>query len=202
MKKLIIALLLVVSSPTSNSQTVKLGGLFDFMLGNKNLTHELGPDVNIEYLLDGIPISLSGCVRLHLSELNDEKFKFSRGYTYNIYSLGIVVKYYPIRWDIEPYIGCGLFYNFNNSKASEMPYFINGYLINPNIIGYNFSTEISGGLIFSARNPINFIFEITQSFNKPSYDLILLDSDNNKTIKKEQFNFNSFFIKLGVRFGL
>lgn len=202
MVKITILIVFLMNFAYTNSQSFKLGGSFDLMLGNKYLTYELGPAVNIEYLFEAVPISINGCVRLHLSELNDETYKFSWGYTYTIYSIGSIIKYYPINWDINPYIALGLFYNFNNAKASEMPSFINGYLVGQNIVEHNFSTEISGGLIFSARDIINFIFEVTQTFNKPEYDLILIDYDNNKTIKKAQFNFNSLFLKLGVRFGL
>lgn len=173
------------------------------MLGNENLSIEIGPAINLEYLLDAVPISINGCVRLHYSELNDNTFKFSYGYSYTIYSIGTIIKYYPIRWNIEPYVGYGFFYNFNNSNATEMASFTSiGTILSSNIVEHNFSSEITVGLIFSAKTPVNLFFEVTQTFNKPDYDLILLDYDYNKTIKKEKFNFNSLFIKLGVRFVL
>lgn len=173
------------------------------MLGNENLSIEIGSSINFEYLLNAIPISINGCARLHYSELNDNTHKFSWGYSYTVYSIGAVIKYYPIRWDIDPYIGYGLFYNFNNSNASGMPtIFSTGYLISSNIIEHNFSTELNAGLILTAKTPVNLFFEVTQTFNKPEYDLILLDSDYNKTTRKEEFNFNALIIKLGVRFGL
>lgn len=77
-----------------------------------------------------------------------------------------------------------------------------GSLLSSNIVEHNFSSEITGGLILSAKTPVNLFVEVTQTFNKPDYDLILLDSDYNKTTRKEKFNFNALFIKLGVRFGL
>lgn len=202
MTKVLISLVFLMSFTYTNSQSFKLGGSFDFMLGNKYLAYELGPAVNIEYLLEAVPISINGCARLHLSGLNDETYKFSLGHTYVIYSVGTSIKYYPISWDIEPYIAFGLFYNFIKTNSSGHPSFINGFIVSPNIDENNFSTEITGGLILSAKTPINFIVEVTQAFNKPDYDLILIDYDNNKTTKKEKFNFNSLFIKLGVRFGL
>jgi len=201
MKKIIV--LIFYFCILVSAQNFKLGGSFDFMLGNKNLAIEVGPAINLEYLLDVIPISINGCVRLHYSELNDNTYKFSWGYTYSTYSIGTIIKYYPITWDIEPYIALGLFYNFNNAKASEMASpFINGYTVGQKIVEHNFSTELTGGLILTAKTPINLFVEVTQSFNKPDYDLILLDSDNNKTTRKEKFNFNALFIKLGVRFNI
>lgn len=202
MKEIIFVFIIIIPYYTS-SQSFKLGGSFDFMLGNENLSIEIGPAINIEYLLDAVPISINGCARLHYSELNDETHKFSWGYSYTIYSIGTIIKYYPIRWDIEPYIGCGLFYNFNKSNASEMASFTSlGYLIDSKIVEHNFSSEITGGLILTAKTPVNLFFEVTQTFNKPEYDLIQLDSDYNKTTRKAEFNFNTLLIKLGVRFGL
>jgi len=202
MKRIIFVFIIFIPYYTS-SQSFKLAGSLDLMLGNENLSIEIGPAINLEYLLDAIPISINGCVRLHYSELNDNTFKFSYGYSYTIYSIGTIIKYYPIRWDIEPYIGCGLFYNFNNSNASEMPSFISiGYFKGSKIVEQNFSSEITGGVVLTAKTPVNFFIEVTQTFNKPDYDLILSDSDLNKTVTKEQLNFNSLFIKLGVRFGL
>jgi hypothetical protein len=172
------------------------------MPGNKNLTIEVGPAINIEYSLDAFPISINGCVRLHYSELNDETFKFSYGYAYSIYSAGTIIKYYPIKWDIVPYIALGLFYNFIHTNHSEMANFINGYIVSQKTVEQNISTEITGGLILSAKTPVNLIVEVTQSFNKLDYNLIPSDSDHNTTTRKEKFNFNALFIKLGVRFGL
>jgi hypothetical protein len=201
--KRIILMVILLNFVNISPQNFKLGGSFDFMLGNENLSIEIGPAINLEYLLDAIPISISGCARIHYSELNDETHKFSWGYSYIIYSVGAIIKYYPIRWDIEPYIGYGVFYNFTNSNASEMASFTSiGYLIGSNIVKHNFSSEITGGLILTAKTPVNLFFEVTKSFNKPEYDLILLDSDNNKTARKEQFNFSALLIKLGIRFGL
>lgn len=202
MKRIIFVFIIFIPYYTS-SQSFKLGSSFDLMLGNENLSFEMGSAINLEYLLNAIPISIIGCVRLHYSELNDNTFKFSYGYSYTIYSIGTIIKYYPIRWDIEPYVGYGFFYNFNNSNATGMASFTSiGTLLSSNIVEHNFSSEITVGLVFSAKTPLNLFVEVARTFNKPDYDLILLDYDNNKTIKKEQFNFNSLFIKLGVRFVL
>jgi hypothetical protein len=200
--KFLVTIFFLLSFAEIKPQNFKLGGSFGLMLGNKYLAYNLGPTVNIEYLLEVVPISINGCVRLHLSELNDETYKFSWGYTYTIYSLGTIIKYYPISWDIEPYIALGLFYNFNNVESSGHPAFINGYLVGQKIVEYNFATEITGGLILSAKTPANLFVEVTQTFNKPNYDLIMIDSDGNKTTKNEEFNFNSLFLKLGVLFSL
>lgn len=203
MVKLIVLIIFLTNFICIYAQSLKLGGSFDLMLGNENLSIEIGPAINIEYLLDAIPVSINGCARLHYSELNDNTYKFSWDYSYTVYSIGAIIKYYPIRWDIEPYIGCGLFYNFNNSNTLEMPTLLNGYLVSPNIDENNFSTEISGGIVLSAKSPVNFIFEVTQTFNEPQYDLIRGDYEGKLiSSEKKTFNFNSFLIKLGVRFGL
>lgn len=202
MKMFLVTALILMSFVEIKPQNFKLGGSFDLMLGNENLSVEIGPAINIEYLFDALPISINGCARIHLTELNDEKHKFSSASGYTIYSIGAIIKYYPFIWDIEPYIGYGLYYNFYKVKGSEMQHFVNGFLTSPVIDKNNFSSEITVGLTLTAKTPVNLIVEVTQSFNKPDYDLILLDSDYNKTTRKEEFNFNALFIKLGVRFGL
>ena len=202
MKRIIFVFIIFIPYYTS-SQSFKLGGSFDLMLENKDLAHELGPTVNIEYLFESLPISINGGARIHYSAINNETYKFSWSYNYIIYSIVTSIKYYPFSWDIEPYIACGLSYNFiNKNNSSGHPYFNNGYIVGQNIVEHNFSSEITGGLILSAKTPVNLFFEVTQTFNKPEYDLIFIDYDNNKTTRKEKFNFSALLIKLEVRFGL
>lgn len=203
MKKFLVSVIIFLSFAKIKPQDFKLGGSLDLMLGNENLAYELGPAVNIEYLFESLPISINGGARIHYSAINNETYKFSWSYDYIIYSIVTSIKYYPFSWDIEPYIACGLLYNFiNKNNSSGHPYYNNGYIVGQNIVEHNFSTEITGGLILSAKTPVNLFVEVTQTFNKPDYDLFLIDYYNNKTTKKEKFNFNSLFIKLGVRFNL
>ena len=202
MKKFLVSVIIFLSFAEIKPQNFKIGGSFNFMLGNKNLAYELGPAINIEYLFDDLPISINGCARFRLSALNNDTYQFSWSNDYTIYSLGTIIKYYPYKWDIEPYIAYGLFYNSFNSNSSGHPTFINGFIISPKIDKNNLSSEITAGLILTAKTPVNIVFEVTQSFNKLDYDLIMLDSDYNKKTLKEEFNFNALFIKLGVRFSL
>lgn len=124
MVKLIVLMAFLINFEYTIPQSFKLGGSIDFMLENENLSIEIGPAINLEYLLDAVPISISGCARLHYSELNDETHKFSWGYSYTIYSIGTIIKYYPINWDINPYFALGLFYNFNDEESSGMPHLL------------------------------------------------------------------------------
>lgn len=203
MVKLFVLLIFVMNFEYISPQSFKLAGSLDFMLGNKDLAIEVGPAINMEYLFESLPISINGGARIHYSVLNNNTFKFSWGYSYTIYSIVSSIKYYPFSWDIEPYIAFGLSYNFiNKNNSSGHPYFNNGYIVGQNIVEHNFSSEITGGLILSAKTPVNLFVEVTQTFNKPDYDLFIIDYYNNKTTKKDKFNFNSLFIKLGVRFGL
>ena len=201
MKKTFLAFIIFIPYYIS-PQSFKIGTSFDLMLGNENLSIEIGPAINLEYLLYASQVSITGCARLHYSELNNNTFKFSWSYSYTVYSIGAIIKYYPIKWDIEPYLACGIFYNFIDKNSSEMPTFINGYIVSTNIVEHNTSTEITGGLILSAKTPFNIIVEITQSFNKPAYDLVQMDFNNKITTSKEKFNFNALIIKMGIRFGL
>lgn len=203
MVKLIAIIIFLMHFVCTYAQSLKMGGSFDLMLGNEYLEYEIGPSFNAEYLLKSIPISITGCLRVHFSEPNNDTYKFSWGFTYTIYSVGTIIKCYPIRWDIEPYIGGGLFYNFNDASVSEHPSFINGNLVSPIIDANNISAEISGGIVFSAKSSVNFILEVTQTFNEPKYDLVRDDYEGKLiSSEKKTFNFNSFLIKLGVRFGL
>lgn len=51
MKRIIFAFLIFIPYYT-NPQSLKLGGSFDVMLGNENLSIEIGPAINLEYLLE------------------------------------------------------------------------------------------------------------------------------------------------------
>ena len=187
MTKVLISIVFFTNFIFINSQTLRLGISGDFLVGNKYLDYQIGPTFRIEYSPIDIPFSLSGSTRFYLAQLSDENKNIS-GETYTVFSLGVGINYIPINWDIKPFLGFGVLYNANE------------------IIGFknfnNFSTEMTVGLILSAKTTINFIVEVTQTFNKPNYDLIMIDSDGNKTTKNEEFNFNSMFLKLGIRFSI
>jgi hypothetical protein len=149
-------------------QYFRAGLSANFLMKNKNLSYQVGPSLIADYTFEKVPFTISANLRFYLAEFNDESKSFS-GRSMGMTSIGASISYYPIRWAIEPYIGTGFFYNAH--QIDEGPY------IN------NFSMEVTGGLKFSANSRINFISEISQSFDKP-----------------QNFDFNSLFLKLGLLF--
>jgi len=199
-KVYLVLIIIILFNTCINSQSLRLGITADFLVGNKYLNYEFGPALVLDYSFRNIPVSIQGKARFYLSELSEEN-NFSAGYTYTLSSVGVSINYYPIDWDIEPYIGLGIAYNFNDLQQSGNAHFLSeGTIRGPGNLENNFSTEITGGINFSANTPINFIVEVTQTFNKPSYNLGISDKDYNQTIQKTNFNFNSIFLKLGLLF--
>lgn len=202
MKKLIIIIsILGIQFFFNNSRTyaqeLKLGATLDFLTGNKYIDWEVGPTLIIGYKFQKLPLSVRGVTRFYLSQINGREF--SAGYTFTSFNIGAAVNYYPIKWAIEPYVGVGIFYNSNGvtQSGNTSPEY-NG-TIRALKIEKNFSTEITGGIKFSADSPINFIVEITQTFNNPG-KLVISDFDSGQILKKEDINFNSIFLKLGLLF--
>ncbi len=198
MKKLMFIIIFLTNGIYLYSQPFRLGIRADILTGNKYLSWEGGPSLTLDYSLKDISISLQGSTRLYLAELNSSKF--SAGFTYSDLSFGFSVNYYPIHWAIEPYIGLGIFYNINNliQSGNSSPFY-NGTFIYPSDVKNNFSEEITLGIDFSANTPINFIVEITHTFNIPG-KLITFDSINEKIIKEGKLNFNSLFLRIGLSF--
>ena len=185
-----------------NAQSLKAGAAANFLIGNKYLDYQFGPSIFVDYPLKGMPLIIQGNIRFYLSELSNEE-NFSGGYTYKEFNVGGSINYYPIDWVIEPYIGLGVFYNFNNlSLDGILSPSYDGTTRSANNIENNFSTEITGGIKFSASTPINFIVEITQTFNKPTYALVTWsrNSQNNLAVNKKKFNFNSLMLRMGLLF--
>jgi hypothetical protein len=203
MKKLVFTIMFLISSIYLHSQPYRLGINANILTGNEYLNYEIGPSVSLDYRFKHIPFSITGNAIFTLSELSN-KNNLSTGFTRTVFSLGIKVNYYPVTWVIEPYIGLGAFYNFNNINSSgTLSPSSDGIIRAPNNLKNNLSSEITGGLNFSANSSINFIFEIANTFNKPSYDLKTIDTKGEKyitTFSKETFDFNSIFIKLGLYF--
>lgn len=174
-------------SITSFAQSFRLGFTADFLVENRYLNYEFGPAIIIDYSFESIPISIQAKTRFYLSELSGEN-NFSAGYTYTVSGIVMNFNYYPIDWAIEPYLGFGIAYNFNDLRMSgNMHPLINGTIAGAGKIKDNISGELTAGLKLSANTPINFIAEVSQTFNKPKHG-------------ENQFNFNSLFLKLGLLF--
>ena len=201
MKTIFTFIIIIFFQVTNTAQDLKLGGSLDFLLANKYKNYEIGPGIMLEYSFKDIPFSIIGTARFHLSELSEES-KFSFGYTYTVATVGTSIKYSPLSWAIQPYISGGIFYNFNDMKSSGNPTLYNGYLFAQDNLKNNIAFEITGGLKLSANTPINFIVEITRTFNKPHYDVVVNDPDNKLSSKEAKFNFDSLFLRLGLLFTL
>ena len=202
MKKLILFLMLLAGAVYS--QPLRLGIKADILTGNKYLNYEVGPDIELNYFLKRLPVSINACTRFYLGELSNEN-DFSNGFTLTVSSLGISLNYYPLTWPIEPYVGAGVFYNLINLMSSGNPVFIDGTIGGPSNVKNSLSEEITLGLNFSANTPINFVAEVSRTFNQPEYTLNKSDSRSNTysiTSMKEQLDFNSLFLKLGLYFKL
>lgn len=204
-KGALILVIILLSNICIYSQQLKLGVKADFLTGNKYINYQVGPAVALDYSLSQIPFSVQGTVRFSLGELSNEN-QFSTGYAFTVFSAGLSLNYYPVVWPIEPYLSAGVFFNSNSFQESGTPsedfsgnmYFLTG-------LKNNISGELTFGIKFSANTPVNFIAEVTQTFNKPDYTLKTLNSQNGtyrEITRKEKFNFNSMFLKLGLLFNI
>ena len=203
MKRSLLIIILFTSSICLYSQSYRLGIGVNILTGNKYLNYEVGPALNLNYNLKKLPISINGNAIFSLSELSKSN-NISTGYTRSVFSLGIGLNYYPIKWAIMPYLGLVTFYNINNLSQSGTPSpSSEGFIRSPGSIKNNFSAEIHGGIIFSANTSINFIVEVSKTYNRPSYNLKITDTRGEKytsTYSNETFDFNSIFLRLGLNF--
>lgn len=186
-KLLLISIIAIISNTCINSQSFRLGMTADFLVENKYLNYEFGPAFVLDFSFKNIPVSIQGKTRFYFSELSEEN-GFSAEFTYSVMAFGASINYYPIDWAIEPYIGLGVFYNINDTRIlGNVHASLGGNRSLPVKIENNFSAEVIGGIKFSANTPINFIVEVTRTFNKPNHG-------------NSQFNFDSLFLKLGLLF--
>ncbi len=197
MKKSLLTIIILASTISIYSQSYRLGIGLDILTGNKYIDWQVGPSLVLKYSFEDIPVSVQGSTRFYLAQINSRYL--SNEYTSTDLSLGISINYYPIRWAIEPFIGAGLFYNSNSITVSGTPGSFAPIITYPGDIKNNISEEITLGIDFSARSPINFVVEVTQTFNKPGK---IITKDGAKIIKSENLNFNSLFLKLGVSFSI
>ena len=183
MKILVISLIIIIVPIFIYPQTLRLGLTADFLVSNKYLNYEFGPTLMAEYRFQNLPIAIQGKTRFYLGELSEEN-NFSASYTFSNLSAGISLIYLPIQWDIEPYLGFGIFYNdYDLYQSGNSFFYLESFFNSPGDFENNFSSEITGGLKFSANTPINFIAEVTKTFNQVG-----------------NVNFNSVFLKLGLLF--
>jgi hypothetical protein len=196
MKK--ITLIFIFLSGFTYSQIYNIGFTGDILTGNKNLNYLVGPALIAEYLFKDLPLSVRVNARFYLGELTSDGF--SADYTYTDFSIGPSIGFYPIEWSIEPYIGAGVYYNSNNfTKNGNQSLLHDGTLGLLGNVENNISFEISAGVKFSARSPLNFIVEVTQTFNQPA-DYIIMDGYSDKILSKKKLDFDSLILKLGLLF--
>ncbi len=203
MKRFLGLILFLICSMPIYSQSSRLGINLDILTGNEYLTYEIGPSLVFDYHFANTPFAISGKTSFHLSEFSNGN-NFSTGYTRTVFNVGAIINYYPISGAIEPYLGLGVFYNSNNISKSGTPSMSGpGIMLSPSNIKNNFSEEINFGINFSANSPINFVVEVSQTFNKPDYHLNITemkDVSYYTVTRDETFNFNSLFLRLGLYF--
>jgi len=197
MKKTLLLFVFLVFS--AYPQQFGIGFTGDFLTGNTNISYQIGPTAFLNYKFDALPISLRADTRFYYGNLNSEGF--SADYTYTDLSLGASVNYYPITWHIEPYFSAGMFYNANYfSKNGNQTPLSDGYLHLLDNARNSISFELTAGLKFATETPINFLVEVTQTFNTP-VDYVLSEGEPSyKIIKRTNLNFNSLILKLGLLF--
>lgn len=203
MKKTILILILL--SSLSFSQTSGIGFTADFLTSNQNLSYQVGPSLMYDYSISSIPVTLRGSIRYYLGEVTPGKY--SIGYTYTNFSVGASLNYYPIKYDIEPYLGAGIYYTSNGfiGEGNRNGPYSEGDGLTSHLIGNvnnNAVFELTLGLKFAANTSINFITEVTQTFNHPADVIVFNDTPYWHEVSRSSLNFNSLILKLGLLFQL
>ncbi len=204
MKKVIFITIFLVCDLIMYPQTCSAGFSADFLTGNKYLDYEIGPSLKLDYKLKDLPFSITGTARLYLTGLSSENNFAARIYN-NFYSIGVSLNYYPLAFSIEPYVGLGAFYNFNNlQRDGNATPSSDGVIRLPEGLKNSVSAELTAGVKFSANTPINFIVEVTQTFNSPKYNLDIQypygASNGGIRTQAKTINFNSLLVKIGLMF--
>ena len=196
MKKIFTIFLLFAA--LNNAQDFKLGFTGDFLTGGRYLNYQVGPTIIADYSFKYLPLSLRMNAKFYLAEVTSEGF--SAGYTYTSFSLGPSINFYPITWAIEPYIGAAIYYTSNSftQNGNQSPS-VEGTLSSIGNVRNTVSYELTAGLKFAAKTPINFIVEVSQSFNNPA-DRIISNGYPYKILSSEQLKFKSLTLKLGLIF--
>jgi prepilin-type processing-associated H-X9-DG protein len=198
MRKVFLILIFLFYNFFLFSQTIRLGADINFLTGYKYYNFLVGPSVLAEYGFQKVPLTIKVSCRLFfISELNEN---YLPGYTNNCVGAGVSLNYFPVKWDVQPYFGLGLFYYSNSIKQGGNASFVDGHINYIRNEDNNISVELTGGIKFSAYSPINFIIELTQTFSKQA-DLISQNPETNSIIEKQKISiFNSLFIRGGILF--
>ena len=199
MKRISLVIIFLFATTLIFCQDIKFGGGINILAHNKYLDYEYGLNLFLKYPFPALPFSIQGDIRFSISELST-KNKHLGGYSRTDFNFGISTHYYPFNWNIAPYIGLGAYYNINNISQSGMPSFLDNKAVTLKRVENNIASEIISGVKFSAHSPTNFYIELDYTFNKPEYILVYID--NGEEAKKDKFNFNSLFLRLGLLFKL
>jgi len=197
MKKILFVAILLLGNINLLPQSIRIGFSGNFLVSNKYYNYQFGPSLIAEYSFEKIPISIKATTGIYFSELNNE---YLPGYVNYPFNFGFSINYFPINWAIEPYVGIGAFYYSNSLKAGGMPKIINNTVKHLDNTDNNFSLEITGGIKFSAKTPVNFIVEVSQDFSN-SRDLVTTDLKTQTIIERKKINiFNSMIVRIGLLF--
>jgi hypothetical protein len=199
MKNKYFVMMFLVASSVIYCQNFKFGGGINVLTLNKYLDYEYGLNLFLKYPFPTVPLSIQGDIRFSISALST-KNKYLGGYSRTDFNFGISMHYYPFSWSIAPYIGLGAYYNSNNISQSGMSGFLDTRSVTLKRAENNFSSEVISGVNFSTDTPTNFYIELDYTLNKPEYVLVYID--NGEEAKKDKFNFNSLFLRLGLHFKL
>lgn len=182
-----------------NAQDFKLGFTADFLTGSKYLNYQVGPTIIADYSFKYLPLSLRMNAKFYLAEVTSEGF--TADHTYTSFSIGPSINFYPITWAIEPYVGAGLYYTSNSitQNGNEYNNLTDFTLRSIGNVRNTVTFDLTAGIKFAAYTPINFIVEVSQTFNNPA-DYIIRDGYTYKILSREPLKFNSLILKLGLIF--
>lgn len=197
MKNFLLIAIILIANYNLQSQSIRIGFSGNFLVSNKYYDYQFGPSLLAEYSFEKIPFSIKVSTGIYFSEMSNE---YLPGYVNYPFNFGISVNYFPINWAIEPYFGIGAFYYSNGIKAGGMPEIINNTVKHLNNTDNNFALEVTGGIKFSTKTPVNFIVEVSQDFSN-SRDLVTTDLKTQTIIERKKINiFNSMIVRLGLLF--
>jgi hypothetical protein len=202
MKTILLLMVLIISS-IDFSQEFKLGFAGGVAIDSKHLNHQLGPSVIGDFTFKNIPIFIRAGAQYYLSELNNEN-NLSWSANNNFLNVGFSVNCYYRYNIIQPYVGAGVFYNFNNIESAGKPSKeYDGALHGFSNVENNASLEITGGIKLLLKTDVDLLLELTQSFNSPEYDQSVFNvTTNQRTVRRASFNFDAILVKFGALFSL
>ena len=185
------------------SQGLQLGFGGGLSVYSKNLDYQFGPTILADYTFNTIPIFIRINGGYYLSYLNKEN-DISWDPTNNLVRLGITAGYIYRGIKNQPYIGFRCNYDINSIHSSANPArYFNGALHGYGNVEDNLSYEILAGMKFFAKSKTIVFFEISRIFSRPEYDQRSFNmTTNESSMKRTNFNFDSFQLKFGLLFAL